>query len=221
MDAFPWRELLSWYRQVGRSFPWRTTKCAFQILVAELLLQQTNVAKVVPVYVELIKRYPDAVRLREAPQDELAVLIEPLGLRYKVRRLKTLAEEISTTFGGHVPRRRSDLLSLPGVGPYIADAVLCYAFRERTVPVDTNIVRLGSRIFGYRSRLSRPRMDPSFGELFASTLPGWIDPREANWALLDLAHLMCTVKKPRCWECPVSAYCKWSGLMEGTDPVSA
>ncbi|WP_051275829.1 A/G-specific adenine glycosylase [Desulfovirgula thermocuniculi] len=217
-----WRGLLEWYHRNKRDFPWRRTTNPFHILTAEILLQQTNVRKVQEVYERLIGRYPTPQQMAEADLSELESIIGPLGLRYRAVRLKKCAEVICREFGGQVPNTYEQLRLLPGVGPYIADAVLCYAFGLATVPIDTNVVRLFCRYFGLRSEKSRPRNDPALAESIRRLFifDGFDGTRTANLAVLDFAGTVCTAGRPGCGQCPISSGCAFLRGAAPADGVS-
>lgn len=195
-----WAGLLRWHCASARRFPWRETRDPYHILVAEILLQKTAAAAVPKVYEKLISFYPTPKDLASAALDDIAAVVAVLGLGYRADRLRRTAEILASEYGGSVPCSREALLALPGVGPYIADAVLCYAFGLPVVPVDTNTVRVAGRALGIRSDKSRPRTD----RLLAQKLAELLLPekaRDCNLALLDFAALVCTARKPKCAEC--------------------
>lgn len=202
-----WRKLLDWYREHGRDFPWRRTQDPFLVLMAEMLLQQTHVRKVQPVYEALAALYPTAADMACADSRHLEALIQPLGLAYRAQRLKRCAQAICSDFDGWVPADYRELTRLPGVGPYIADAVLCYAFGQATVPIDTNVLRLFTRYFGLTSQRSRPRTDPVLAEAVRNLFPRG-ETRQANLAVLDFAAAICTARRPACGTCPAARSCR-------------
>lgn len=139
--------LLAWFSKNGRLFPWRSDKEPYHNLVAEFLLQKTNAEKVEPVYVQLVSRYPTVADLAKADLAELSALMEPLGLRYRIQRLKATAETLSEKFGDLVPNTFEELRGLPGVGDYMANAILCFAFGQPRLLIDTNSARVLTRVF--------------------------------------------------------------------------
>ncbi|QOT08458.1 A/G-specific adenine glycosylase [Paenibacillus sp. JNUCC32] len=207
-DYFFWRELLAWYAENGRHhFPWRNTKDPYRILLAEFLLQQTHVRKVEDVYEQLLFNYPNLSDLSKANIVTLEGIIAPIGLKYRAARLIKTAEIICSQYNGKVPNDYNELRKLPGIGDYIANAVLCYAFDQPVVPIDTNVIRLFTRYFGYTSKNRRPRMDKELASKIRAHFEGMGSTRTANLAVLDLAGLICTAKKPHSTECPLSRYC--------------
>ncbi|MEV2910847.1 hypothetical protein ABNF65_20095 [Paenibacillus larvae] len=207
-NSFFWKEILIWYRENGRHhLPWRNTKDPYHILLAEFLLQQTHVRKVEEVYKQLLLNYPDINELAEANILTLEAIIAPIGLKYRAARLIKTAEIIRSQHNHKVPNDYNELRELPGIGDYIANAVLCYAFDQPVVPIDTNVIRLFIRYFGYTSEHSRPRMDKKLASKIRSHFKGMKSTREANLAVLDFAGLICIAKNPHSIECPLSRYC--------------
>jgi A/G-specific adenine glycosylase len=206
-----WTRLLNWHINNERLYPWRSTKNPYHVLIAEFLLQQTNAELALTTYTEFLRLFPSILSLVHADPVDVENIIGRIGLTYRAQRLKQCAEAIVTTFDGQVPRSRNNLLTLPGVGPYIADAVLCYAFDEPTVPIDTNVIRLFSRFFGLKSNKSRPRTDKVLAENIAFLYPNPISRRE-NLAVLDFASLICKAKNPHCDLCPFSCLCAFTAI---------
>jgi len=155
------RSLIRWFEKNGREYPWRYDPSPYEILLSDVLLQQTNADRVVDVYNQLIREFPDARALAFSEIDELTSIMKPLGLKYKVARLKKLGEVIISKYGGDIPCQEDELLSLPGVGQYIANAILCFAFSYKVPLVDVNILRMYERVFSLRSAKRRAREDPA------------------------------------------------------------
>lgn len=207
-DSFFWQELLKWYFKNGRhDLPWRNTKDPYRILLAEFLLQQTHVRKVEEVYEHLLLRHPNLNELAIADIEELEKIIAPIGLRYRAARLKKTAVIICSEHNGKVPDDYDELRKLPGIGDYIANAILCYAFDKPVVPIDTNVIRLFTRYFGYTSKKSRPRMDKELASKIRAHFEGMDSTRRANLAVLDFSGLVCTSKNPKSTDCPLNKYC--------------
>lgn len=198
--------LLAWFSASGREFPWRRTRDPYKILLAEMLLQKTDSSKVLPVYREFAREYPTVESLANARLPSIKRLIRPLGLHYRANRLRLMARAIVSGHGGRVPTTAPELRRLPGIGPYMANAVLAVAFNQPVPIVDTNVVRIMRRVFGMRSSKARERTDGAFWSRVALTVP---EDRGRNYdlALLDLGALICTARNPRCCECPVQHAC--------------
>src|ERR687892_304814 len=139
--------LLSWYRANGRDLPWRRTDDPYHILVSEVMLQQTQVDRVLPKYHEWLEKYPSLGELADAPLHEVAETWRPLGYNIRPRRLHAIARESVARFGGELPSDAETLLSFKGIGAYTAGAIRSFAFGERAAILDTNVARVLFRVF--------------------------------------------------------------------------
>ncbi len=203
------RQIISWFGRNKRSLAWRETENPYCILIAEILLQQTDANKVSLIYPEFIQRYPDASALAEAEQEDIQRFISRIGLNYRTQRLINIAKDINDKFAGYIPNSEAELMELPGVGRYIVNAVLSAAFRTRTAVVDTNVVRILEHFFGVQSQRSRARTDPEFWNIAYSLLPRKVtDCRDWNYALIDFCALVCTHYNPKCSECVCAEHCR-------------
>jgi A/G-specific adenine glycosylase len=209
------RELIEWFRRHGRRLPWRVRRLTpFQYLVTEKLLQQTTVTHVLKVYDGFLERYGEAGALASASERELSEVLRPLGFySFRARELVRMARDIMEKFSGRVPEDLERLKELPGVGEYTAKAVLIAAFGKRLVAVDENLKRLGGRLFYGVEKASRRQVEEV--ERRFLEMMGDADPREFNWALLDLAWAVCK-KRPLCGECPLSRFCRYYSIRGGT-----
>lgn len=202
------RRLIEWGRQNFRNFPWRFTTDPYFILISEILLHRTRAEQVVPFYLELIKRYPTVVTLANAKLSDLKMLLYPLGLRWRVEKMHLMAKEIVKRYSGKIPYEKKKLLALPGISQYIAGAVLCFAYGKPEPLLDTNTVRVIGRLFGL-SVTDSSRRSKKFEKLMYAFLDK-DNPREFNYALLDLAAIICLKKTlPRCSICPLKEFCKY------------
>lgn len=207
-NSFFWENILAWYSENGRHhLPWRNTKDPYRILLAEILLQQTHVRKVQEVYEQMLLEYTDVRELAMANIETVKEIIAPIGLIYRAERLIKTAEIVCSKHRGYVPNNYNELIKLPGVGDYIANAVLCYAFDQPVVPIDTNVIRLFTRYFGYKSMNRRPRMDKVLASKIRAHFEEMDSTRAANLAVLDFAGAVCTASKPHSMECPISENC--------------
>lgn len=203
------KRILAWFDQNKRKFVWRETNDPYCVLIAEILLQQTDAGKVSLVYPGLIQRYPSASQLAEAEPENLQEFISKIGLNYRAQRLVSIARDINDKFAGRIPSSETELMRLPGAGKYIANGVLSAAFGMRTAVVDTNIVRILERFFRVRSRRSRARTDPEFWNIAHSLLPRKAaDCRDWNYALIDFCALVCTHYNPKCSKCLCAEHCR-------------
>jgi len=203
------RALLKWGQAHFRPFPWRETDDPYRILVAEIFLHRTQVHQMQPVYDAFLQRFPDPPSLACASLEELQQTLYPLGLRWRVNLLYEMVQELQQRFQGRIPESKQELLSLPGVSDYIAGAVRCFAWKEPEVLLDTNTVRVVGRLPGWEVRDSSRR-----SSRFRQALEVLLDrdhPCAFNYALLDLAHLVCLKRQPpRCAECPLKQWCAFS-----------
>jgi A/G-specific adenine glycosylase len=203
-----WSKVIKWYHINKRDFPWRNTDDSFHVMIAEFLLQQTNVRKVVPVYKRIISNYSTPQELSRADIEELKEIISPLGLLYRAERLINSSKIIVDNFSGQMPSTKKELKSLTGVGDYIADAVLCYGFNKDTVPIDTNIIRLFSRFYNLKSENKRKRTDKKLMEKIENKYD-ISNYREANFAALDFSSDICTARNPQCRNCCLNKKCSY------------
>ena len=203
MDV-PWfrRRLLAWGREHRRSFPWRETSDPWEILVAEVLLQRSRGKTVAKVYEDLFRRWPDADAMSRARETSIAAVIRPLGLTRRAATLRSMAKEVVRREG--VPRSFDELVSLPGVGRYAANATLVVGFGKRAAVVDGVSARVYRRYFGLDSDLL-PSEDEDLWAAVTDATPA--RSREWNWAVLDLAAEVCLPARPRCSACPLAARC--------------
>jgi len=201
-------KLMEWWAENKREFPWRKTRDPYAVLIAEFLLQKTDAKKAESAYSALLNRYPSVSALAEAEEEDLKRIFRSIGLVYRADRVKRTAVEILEKYSGQVPRTREELLSLPGVGKYTANAVLCFAYGKPLPLIDAPTSRVLARVFNFRSSKKRAREDRKFWE-FAGFLvpPGF--PREYNFALLDFADAVCAPKKPKCSQCPLKDICSF------------
>jgi len=199
--------ILGWYRKNKRVLSWRKNKTPYKVLVSEFLLHKTDATKVSVVYPLFVKRFPCVNDLNKADISKIRKLFSNIGLFYRADRLKKVSNQIVEEFNGEVPNSREGLLSLYGVGDYIANAVLCFGYKKRVAIVDTNIIRIYGRIFGVKSNTSRPHTDKKLWEFAEEMLPknNYI---EYNYALLDFASDICKTKSPKCKICPIITICK-------------
>jgi A/G-specific adenine glycosylase len=209
------RHLLRWFAASGREFPWRRTSDPYALLVAEMMLRRTQAPQVVPVYIAFLTRYPSVKSLAEASFEEMECLVHPLGLPERARELFALGRALYEQYGGRIPDERDRLLTLPGVGEYVAGAVLSVGFHQQAWMIDANVVRVFSRFFnsplpGEARR--HPLMIALARQYVRTTYPG-----PANLALLDHAALVCKHSTPLCDGCPVRSRCGFLRVQKSHD----
>jgi len=200
------QRLLAWYRRHGRDLPWRKTSDPYHILVSEMMLQQTQVHRVLPKYHEWLDKYPSLEQLAAAPDHEVAKAWYPLGYNIRPKRLQTIARESVLRFGGQLPADEETLLSFKGIGAYTAGAIRSFAFRERAAILDTNVARVLFRVFVADGDVKSHAMKRHLWAVSEAVLPSR-QVFDFNQALMDLGAMVCTARKPRCLVCPMAKGC--------------
>jgi A/G-specific adenine glycosylase len=209
----PQRSLLVWADAERRDLPWRRTRDPWAVLVSEFMLQQTQVARVIPRFTDFLERFPTAAACAEATLGDVLRLWAGLGYNRRATNLHGCAVAITGRHGGRVPDDLEALLRLPGVGPYTARAVLAFAFEADVGVVDTNAARVLARRAGRRMR---PR---EAQDLADDLVPGGLS-WSWNQAMMDLGAQVCRARDPRCTDCPLSSGCTWwTGGRVGDDPA--
>lgn len=199
-----------WYHEHARELPWRRPDASpWAVLVSEVMLQQTPVARVLPAYAAWLDRWPDPPALAAAAAADAVRQWGRLGYPRRALRLHEAARIITQRHAGEVPASLADLRALPGIGAYTAAAVASFAFRQRHAVLDTNVRRVLARLYGGREL---PGSAPTVAEarLAEALLPA--EPAlAARWsvAIMELGALVCTAAAPHCGDCPVLAGCAW------------
>jgi len=206
------KNILHWYRFNGRDFPWRASRDPYLVMVSEFMLQQTQASRVALRLPEWLEMFPDIRSLASASRREILIAWSGLGYNRRALALHDTARAIMERFEGQIPQDVQSLLSLPGIGAYTANAVLCFAFRRRVVVVDVNVQRIVSRLF--RKQRSERDME---SEAWVRCRAEKLLPARAfyNWnqALMDFGATVCTARTPACDRCPVQTPCSSSGEM--------
>jgi len=199
------KAVLDWYDEYGRDFPWRSTSNPFWILIAEVLLRQTQADRVVTPYLELTGLYPDPQRLAQADIDRLRGWFRPLGLSRRADMLVEASNIIVEEYGGNVPLDLQTLMRLPGLGRYSARAILCLSAGHSGPLIDEASGRMLRRI------LARPARGPAYldGPLLDIVLRvvPFEDAKRFNLGLIDVASRYCRPRSPACRDCPLAPYC--------------
>jgi len=201
------RALLAWYRKNGRNLPWRHTGDPYHILVSEMMLQQTQVDRVLPKYHEWLEKYPSLDALAAAPDDEVADTWRPLGYNIRPRRLHAIARESVARYGSELPSDEETLLSFKGIGAYTAGAIRSFAFGQRAAILDTNVARVLFRVFVGRGDAKAHAMRRRLWQVSESVLPHK-HVFDFNQALMDLGATVCIARKPKCPVCPMAKMCR-------------
>lgn len=205
------RRLLVWFRTHQRDLPWRASRDPYRIWIAEVMLQQTRIAAVLPYYARWLKRFPTVSSLARASEQQVLRMWSGLGYYSRARNLHRAARQIVARHGGAFPRALDEALTLPGVGRYTAAAVLSIAYDQPFAVLDGNVARILARLGAMRGELRAPARWRRLGEL-AQNLLARNDPGEWNQALMELGETICTPRIPRCSECPVSRSCRARAL---------
>jgi len=201
------RRLLRWYRSYGRDLPWRRTRDPYRILVSEVMLQQTQVERVLGYYGKFLRRYPTVDALASARPGEVREAWEGLGYYARAHNLHRAARHLTRRHAGAFPQSFEDVHALPGVGRSTTGALLSFAFHIDTPILDTNVMRLLSRVFMARPSPTRAQTERRLWRLSQAVIPrgkAWI----FNQALMDFGALVCTAKRPRCVTCRLADLCR-------------
>jgi A/G-specific adenine glycosylase len=206
------RRIISWYKKNGRFYPWRKEKDPFKVLVAEMMLRRTKADQVVPVYEKFCREFPDVDTLARAKQEAVEKILHPLGLKWRVPAFIMMAREVVEKYHSRIPDNREELISLPGVGDYVAGAVLSIAYGKNEWLVDSNIVRIFKRYFGIKTS-KEGRRDKHVIEMAKIYVSGK-DPGRATMGILDITALICKPRKPECEKCPLRIHCHYAFFRE-------
>ena len=199
-----------WGAEHLRDLPWRRTRNPWFVLVAEVMLQQTQIDRVLSKWPAFLEEFPTATSCALAPTSEVVKQWEGMGFNRRAVLLHQAAKSIKDNHGGEVPLEIEELLLLPGVGPYTARAILAFAYEQDSAVVDTNVGRVLARWTGHRLKPAEAQ------ELADRSVPlgeGWA----WNQAVLDFGSMVCRSKNPKCEECPIHRSCSWQGI--GVDPA--
>jgi A/G-specific adenine glycosylase len=202
------QRLLTWYRRHGRDLPWRKTDDPYHILVSEIMLQQTQVDRVLPKYEEWLGKYPSMEALASAPEHEVNETWRPLGYNIRPRRLQSIARESVEKYGGRLPSDEETLLSFKGIGQYTAGAIRSFAFRERAAILDTNVARVLFRVYVGTGDPKAHAMKRHLWTL-SETLVPVRHTFDFNQALMDFGAMICVARGPKCLVCPMKKECAW------------
>lgn len=201
--------LLAWYAREQRQLPWRAAGVsAWQILVSEVMLQQTPVARVTPTFTDWVERWPTAAATAAATPADVLRAWGKLGYPRRAMRLHECATIVVRDFAGELPRDVDSLQRLPGIGAYTARAVACFADAQPVPVVDTNVRRVVARAVHGRAEAGPPSTARDHAEV-AALLPGDDTAPAFSAALMELGAIVCTARSPRCQVCPLADDCAW------------
>jgi len=200
--------LLAWHKRHGRhDLPWQGTRDAYRIWVAEIMLQQTQVAAVIPYYRRFLERFPDIATLAGAPQDEVLRLWSGLGYYSRARNLQRAAQLLAERHGGAFPRALEKIEALPGIGRSTAAAIAAFAYGTRAPILDGNVKRVLARHFAVAGFPGEKFVENRLWQLAEEQLPARAAGRYTQ-AMMDLGATLCTRAKPRCTDCPLAQSCR-------------
>lgn len=201
------RALIDWYFKDGRDLPWRKTHDPYAILVSEFMLQQTQVATVIPYYNEWLRRFPDFASLARAFENDVLNAWQGLGYYARARNLHATAVTVVDRHGGGFPRSVEQMQQLPGIGKYTAHAVASFAFDEPVPILEANTARVLARILNFRRSIDHTAGRKGLWQHAAALVPKRC-ARIYNSALTDLGAVVCLPRRPRCEVCPVKRFCR-------------
>lgn len=200
------RRLQRWFRLRGRDLPWRCTRDPYAILVSEFMLQQTQVATVLPYYERWLQRFPDFTTLAQAKESDVLHAWQGLGYYARARNLHAAAKFVRANFRGQLPASTASIAQLPGVGRYTAGAIASFAFDLPEPIVEANIGRVLARLTNWQAPIDSTTGSAHLWQAATALLPRK-GARAHNSALMDLGALVCVPRQPRCGECPVRSHC--------------
>ena len=201
------RALADWFAVHGRDLPWRAAYDPYQILVSEIMAQQTQMSRVTAYFERWVDRWPDAAVLARADEEEALRLWEGLGYYSRCRNLLKAARMVVEDFQGRVPDSPADLLRLPGVGRYTAGAVASIAYNKPHPAVDANVERVLARVYDLDKPVKEAANQGFIEDRAAALIPEG-RARDFNQGLMELGALVCTPRRPACPVCPVSVHCR-------------
>ena len=212
--------LLRWFAENSRDLPWRRTYEPYHIWISEIMLQQTQMERVVAYFTRWLDRFPDIPTLAAGPEQEVFRLWEGLGYYSRARNILRAADLIMRRHGGVLPAEHAALLELPGIGPYTAGAIMSLAFNSDHPLVDANVERLFARLFNLASPVKDKDSQAFLWQKAAELLPRG-NARFFNQALMELGALICLPRAPRCGQCPLREHCEARRLeTTGERPVA-
>jgi A/G-specific adenine glycosylase len=209
------KRLLAWYRAHGRDLPWRRTSDPYHILVSEVMLQQTQVDRVLPKYEEWLQKFPSLAALAGADEGDVTETWRPLGYNIRPRRLHAIARESVARYGGALPSDEETLLSFKGIGAYTAGAIRSFAFGQRAAILDTNVARVLFRVFMEEGDVKAHATRRQLWAISAALVPHK-HVFDFNQALMDLGATVCVARTPRCGACPMKRSCRSFASLSAT-----
>lgn len=200
-------ELIAWYKQHHRVFPWRQDSNPYHIWISEIMLQQTTTEAVIPYYQRFLETFPDIISLAQASLEEVYKLWEGLGYYRRAKYLHETANIIVEEYDGRFPTEYEDILSLKGIGEYTAGAISSIAYGNPTPAVDGNVLRIMSRVYLLKENIASGKTQKQIYEIVKELLVGK-DASSFNQGLMDLGAMICRPRHPRCQQCPLRLDCQ-------------
>ncbi len=201
------KKLIKWFQKNQRDLPWRKTYDPYAVWVSEIMLQQTQVATVLPYFERWMKKLPAIRSVAEAKEDAVLKLWEGLGYYSRARNLQKTARMVTKQFNGHFPEQYDDILKLPGIGKYTAGAIASIAFNKPCPIVDGNVIRVIARLLNFRKNTRLPENVKKFWK-WSEELISKTDARDFNQGIMELGALICKPQNPDCANCPLQKTCK-------------
>lgn len=205
--------LIRHWLKFKRDFPWRHRITPYRIMVAEFMLQRTKADQVAPVYREFTTQFPSIKSLAKARTREVSRYTRHLGIHWRTKHFIESSRFIVKEFGGMIPSRRHKLLSIPGIGEYVAGAILTVAFQKKEWVIDSNIARFFNRFFNLRlaGEMRRKVKVVEYAKMFFE----YKDTRQLLFCLLDFTAQICSPRKPCCFQCPIKRGCLYKSKTPG------
>ncbi|HLY25338.1 MAG TPA: A/G-specific adenine glycosylase [Aggregatilineales bacterium] len=215
------RDLLAWFALAAADLPWRRTHDPYRIWLSEIMLQQTQVATVIPYYERFLDAFPTVEGLASTPLDRVLKLWEGLGYYSRARHLHQAAQKVVQDYGGQFPPSSAELLTLPGIGRYTAGAIASIAFGESAAVLDGNVMRVLSRLFDISEPVTETAVRNDLWALAEHLVPA-DRPGDYNQAVMELGREICKPRSPLCNQCPVAAHClAFQRGVQGARPIKA
>lgn len=206
---------VNWFKENGRSFPWREKNISpFALLITEMLLRQTQASAVSKLWYDFVHQYPNAEALAQAGKDELFEQLKILGFgNQRASALIEAATWLVEYHNGQVPSSKEELMRIPHIGMYVTNAILCFAYGQEVEVVDTNVLRFYSRYYGLTTKPDI-RRSPEIWKIAKALIPkGITQVQYHNYGLLDFTALICKARLPRCDICLLASSCKWNACV--------
>ena len=202
----PTKALLKWYYINGRKLPWRTIggahKSPYEVWISEIMLQQTTVATVINYFQKWMKRFPSIQALAKADIQDVLLTWQGMGYYTRARKIHECAKVLVEKYDSKIPNNREELLKLPGIGPYSASSICCFAFNQPETVVDGNVIRVIARFYGLTKEVNAQIIYP-----YAQKLSSKNHGADYASAIMDLGAIICTPTNPKCSECPWNQFC--------------